>query len=101
MAMNFSETADRMDVRYVAALARISLGDAEAEELQSQLDGILAYVGALKKLDIEGVPAFDDASGVRGAWHEDEPGECLPHDVAMSLAPLERHGQFVVPKIIE
>ena len=75
MAMNFSETADRMDVRYVAALARISLGDTEAEELQSQLDGILAYVGELKKLDVEGVPAFDDASGVRGAaWLPRLPG---------------------------
>ena len=101
MAMDFSEKADRMDVRYVAALARIPLTDGEAAELQSQLDGILAYVGELKSLDVDGVEAFDDASGNRNTWHEDVPGECLPHEAAMALAPLERHGQFVVPKIIE
>ena len=55
MARDFSEKADRMDVRYVAALARIPLTDGEAAELQSQLDGILAYVGELKSLDVDGV----------------------------------------------
>ena len=73
MAMKFSENADRMDVRYVAGLARIALSDAEAALLQGQLDDILAFVGELKQLDVLGVAATDMATEARNAWREDEP----------------------------
>ncbi|MDR0993401.1 MAG: Asp-tRNA(Asn)/Glu-tRNA(Gln) amidotransferase subunit GatC [Verrucomicrobiota bacterium] len=101
MTMNFSERADRMDVRYVARLARIRLTDAEADELQGQLDDILAFVGELKRLDVQEAPPTDDSSGNRNIWHEDVPRPGLPHEAAMALAPTARHGQFVVPKIME
>ena len=101
MAMKFSETADRMDVRYVAGLARMALTDEEAETLQGQLDGILAFVGELKALDVEGVEATDVAGESRNAMREDEPEEGLPRAAALGNAPLARHGQIVVPKVIE
>lgn len=101
MAMKFSENADRMDVRYVAGLARMALTEEEASKLQGQLDDILAFVGELKALDVAGVAATDDASGNRNAWREDEPVPGLTIDEALANAPLERHGQFVVPKVIE
>ena len=65
MAMKFSENADRMDVRYVAGLARMALSDEEASKLQGQLDDILAFVGELKVLDVSGVEPADDASDIR------------------------------------
>ena len=101
MAMNFSENADRMDVRYVAGLARMALSDAEAATLQGQLDDILAFVGELKALDVSGVAPTDDASGVRNSWREDEPAAGLTREAALAIAPLARHGQFVVPKVVE
>ena len=101
MAMKFSENADRMDVRYVAGLARIALSDAEASQLQGQLDDILAFVGELKSLDVEGVSATDVATEARNAWREDEPAVGLERDVVLKNAPLARHGQFAVPKVVE
>lgn len=101
MAMKFSENADRMDVRYVAGLARMALSDEEATQLQGQLDDILAFVGELKKLDVSGVAPTDDASGTLNAWREDEPTPGLEREAALANAPLARHGQFVVPKVIE
>lgn len=101
MAMKFSENADRMDVRYVAGLARIALSDEETAQLQGQLDDILAFVGELKKLDVSGVEVTDVATEVRNAWREDEPAPGLPREAALASAPLARHGQFVVPKVIE
>jgi aspartyl-tRNA(Asn)/glutamyl-tRNA(Gln) amidotransferase subunit C len=101
MAMKFSENADRMDVRYVAGLARMALSDAETAQLQGQLDDILAFVGELKSLDVSGVAATDDASGNRNAWREDEPLAGLSREAALANAPLARHGQFAVPKVIE
>ena len=99
--MDFNANADRMDVRYVAALARIRLEEEEASKLQGQLDDILAYVGELKELDVDGVEPLDDVSGNQNRWNEDVPGECLSAEEALGIAPLERHGQFGVPKIIE
>ena len=101
MAMKFSENADRMDVRSVAGLARIALSDAEAGQLQGQLDDILAFVGELKSLDVEGVSATDVATEARNAWREDEPAAGLEHEAALANAPLARHGQFAVPKVVE
>ena len=101
MAMRFSESADRMDVRYVAGLARMALSDEEVSTLQGQLDDILAFVGELKSLDVSGVEPTDDASGNQNAWREDVPVAGLEREAALANAPLARHGQFVVPKVIE
>jgi aspartyl-tRNA(Asn)/glutamyl-tRNA(Gln) amidotransferase subunit C len=101
MAMKFSENADRMDVRYVAGLARIALSDEEALQLQGQLDDILAFVGELKALDVTGVAPTDDASGVQNSWREDVPEDGLLRAAALANAPLARHNQFVVPKVVE
>ena len=101
MAMKFSENADRMDVRYVAGLARMALSDEEASQLQGQLDDILAFVGELKALDVSGVAVTEMASGNQNAWREDVPVEGLSREAALANAPLARHGQFVVPKVIE
>ena len=101
MAMKFSENADRMDVRYVAGLARMALSDDEAARLQGQLDDILAFVGELKRLDVTAVAATDVATEARNAWREDEPAAGLEREVALKNAPLARHGQFAVPKVVE
>ena len=101
MAMKFSENADRMDVRYVAGLARMALSDEEAARLQGQLDDILAFVGELKQLDVSAVAATDVATEAQNAWREDESVAGLERDVALKNAPLVRHNQFVVPKVVE
>ena len=101
MAMKFSENADRMDVRYVAGLARMALSDEEAVQLQGQLDDILAFVGELKSLDVSGVAPTDEVGVVRNSWREDEPMAGLSRDAALANAPLARHGQFAVPKVVE
>lgn len=101
MAMKFSENADRMDVRYVAGLARIALSDEEVTQLQAQLDDILAFVGQLKSLDVSEVAKTDDAGDARNSWREDEPVAGLEREAALANAPMARHGQFVVPKVVE
>ena len=101
MAMKFSENADRMDVRYVAGLARMALSDEETARLQGQLDDILAFVGELKQLDVSGVAATDVATEAQNAWREDGPVAGLEREAALKNAPLARHNQFAVPKVVE
>ena len=99
--MQFSENSDKMDVRYVAALARIALEEGAAERLEGQMSDILRFVGELKEVDVEGVGETEGAAGEETAWHEDVEKEGLTHEAAMGLAVEERHGQFAVPKILE
>ena len=40
------------DVKRLAALARITIGEAELEKFTSEFDAILAYVGQIEKLDL-------------------------------------------------
>ena len=62
---------------------------------------LLAFVGELKQLDVSGVEATDVATEARNAWREDVPEPGLARDVALANAPLARHEQFAVPKVIE
>ena len=45
--------------------------------------------------------ATDVATEAENAWREDEPAPGLAREVALNNAPLARHNQFVVPKVIE
>lgn len=40
------------EVKKLAALARIRVGDAELEKFTSEFDAILAYIGQLEKLEL-------------------------------------------------
>jgi len=44
--------ATREEVKKLAALARITVADAELEKFTGEFDAILAYVGQLEKLDL-------------------------------------------------
>lgn len=101
MSMQFSEKADRLDVRYIAGLARIALTEEEARQLQGQLDKIVAFVGELKSLDVATVAATDLAMEAGNVWREDEPAAGLDPAAALANAPQARQGHFVVPKVIE
>lgn len=102
--MQFSEQPDKMDVRYIAALARISLDDDEARTLQTQLNDILAFIAELKSIPVDGIEETHGASeinGVHTVWRDDTPRPGLDRTAALALAPQQRHGQFVVPKILD
>ncbi len=101
MAVEYTQAADKIDVRYVAHLARLHLSDAEAVRFQGQLEQILQYVKELQELDVSGVEPTAHAVPVQNVFRADEPRPGLDHAQAMANAPLARNDQFVVPKIIE
>ena len=45
----------KIDVAYVAQLARLELTDEEKARLEGQLGSILAYVDQLRKLNVEAI----------------------------------------------
>jgi len=87
------------DVRRIAELARLGLDESRLPRLAAELDGILAHVAVLQRVDIEGVEA---AAGVSsgGMPLRVDAGPQYPLAVSRdSFAPVCREGFFVVPRL--
>lgn len=58
-------------VCHVAKLARLGLSEAEVEKFQTQLSGILDYVGQLNEVDTEGVEPTAQVTGLTNITRDD------------------------------
>lgn len=92
---------DKIDVEYVARLARIRLSDDEVRTFQGQLDDILDYVRQIGKLDLSGIEPTSHARPVHNVLRPDEVRPSLPRDLLLDNAPASADGQFQVPRIVE
>ena len=90
-----------LDVLYVARLARINLTEAEANVFQRQLDDVLNYVEKLRQADVSQVEAAAHTLPIFNVFREDTPGDCFTAEQALSNAPRQANGLFVVPKVVE
>ena len=52
---------DPATVRRIARLARIHVGDTEAEQLAGELNGILGWIEQLNEVDVEGIDPLTGA----------------------------------------
>jgi len=88
-------------VRHIARLARIEIGEAEVESLGSQLGNILGYIEKLDELDTSGVEPTSHVLELSNVTRADVVRPSLTPDEALANAP-DRSGDFYrVPKIIE
>jgi aspartyl-tRNA(Asn)/glutamyl-tRNA(Gln) amidotransferase subunit C len=87
----------REQVLHVADLARLALTDEEVERLGEQLDAILEAVSKVSELDLAGVEPTSHPLDLVDVWREDEPRPSLPLETALSNAPEEEDGHFLVP----
>jgi aspartyl-tRNA(Asn)/glutamyl-tRNA(Gln) amidotransferase subunit C len=91
-------------VHYVAALANLSLTDAEVSKLQHDLDGILVYFDKLNEIDVEGVEPMAQVlydAEETASLRADLPVPPLGNELALANAPQPGAGYFKVPKVIE
>jgi aspartyl-tRNA(Asn)/glutamyl-tRNA(Gln) amidotransferase subunit C len=93
----FDMAISRDEVLHVARLARLALTDEEVERLGAQLNAILAAVGKVGELDLEGVEPTAHPLDVVNVWAEDEPRPSLLVDEALANAPDREAGFFKVP----
>jgi aspartyl-tRNA(Asn)/glutamyl-tRNA(Gln) amidotransferase subunit C len=90
-----------LDVAYVARLARINLTEAEAKVFQKQLDDVLKYVEKLHQADVSEVEAAAHALPIFNVFREDVPRDWFRAEQALSNAPRQAKGLFIVPKVVE
>jgi len=91
----------RPEVERIADLARLSLSEAEAEQMAGDLATILEYVETLSGLDTQGVEPTAHVLPLATPLREDEPRPGLPAERALAGAPRTAEGAFLVPAVIE
>lgn len=91
----------KIDIKYVANLARIRLTEAEINNFKGQFADILSYMEKLNKVDTAKVPPTSHILPVKNIFREDQVDESLPPEKALNNAPQKKGNLFKVPRIVE
>lgn len=91
----------KIDVSYVAHLARLQLSAEETARFQKQLGDVLQYVDKLQQADVSSVADIGDAPDFQNNLRPDEERPSLPVADALSNAPQQTSNLFAVPRMVE
>ena len=93
-------SSDKIDIRYVAKLARIALTDDEVARFGKQLGDLLKHVDVISALDTSSIPATAQVVESRNVERDDELGASLDRSTVLAMAPQAHGNYFRVPRII-
>jgi len=91
----------RHDVRKVAALARLELGDEQVDRMTAELGGILDQIAALSELRTEQVSPASQVLDLRNVLREDVDRPSLPMEAVLANAPDRDDNSFRVRAVLE
>jgi aspartyl-tRNA(Asn)/glutamyl-tRNA(Gln) amidotransferase subunit C len=92
---------EKIDVAYVANLARLYLSPEEIRTYQSQLNQIVGYVRKISELDLKNIEPTSHARLLQNVFRSDTVKPSLDREIALKNAPKQANDQFMVPKIME
>lgn len=88
------------EVRKIASLSRIELGDGEVEKFQKDLSSVLEYVEELQKVDTEGLEIVSSVTGLENIERADEAVLIDYQEDIMANAPESKDGYYKVKSIL-
>lgn len=88
------------DVKYIAALARLSFSEEEQNRLAGEMNAILTYMAKLDELNTEDVAPMTHVLDVNNVFREEAVEQRISHDEALKNAPDADSDYFRVPKVI-
>ncbi len=91
----------KIDVGYVAQLARLELTPEEKALFQPQLENIVKYVEKISEVDIAGVEPMMHGRPLVNAFREDVVRPSMEREKALGNAPARVGDEFLLPKIVE
>lgn len=89
------------DVKRIAHLARIEIGDDEAQSTLKQLSGILGLIEEMQAVDTAGIEPMSHSQDLVQRLREDIVTETNQRELFQSIAPAVENGLYLVPKVIE
>lgn len=94
-------SVDAATVRRIAHLARIAVADEEVEDLQAELNTILAFVEQLSEVDVNGVEPMTSVTPMAMKKRPDAVTEGGDPAIILRNAPAAEDQFFLVPKVVE
>lgn len=88
-------------IKRIAHLARIEIGEAEAAQTQGQLNDIFRLIEAMQAVDTGDIAPMSHAQDVMLRLREDAVTESDQHALFQSVAPQVEGGLYLVPKVLE
>ncbi len=89
------------DVRHIAKLANLAMGDDEIQRMTRELDAIVGYVEQLQRVDTTGVEPIANVTGLANVTRPDEPRAMFTPTETLGNAPLKNEVAFLVPKAVD
>ncbi len=91
----------KIDIQYVAKLARLKLTEEEISKFGSQLNDILSYIEKLNTLDTTKTEPTSHVLDLKDVYRQDVQRKSLDAEKVLENAPDPAGRFFRVPKIIE
>ncbi|WP_283171392.1 Asp-tRNA(Asn)/Glu-tRNA(Gln) amidotransferase subunit GatC [Curtanaerobium respiraculi] len=89
------------DVRNIAEYCRIGIADDELPQMTADLNAIIDSLKPITEYDLEGVePTFHPIGDLSNVMREDVEVPGFTQEEALSNAPRQRDGQFLIPSIL-
>ena len=92
---------ERADVLKIAHLARLAVGDTQADELVRDLSNILDLVAQMDAADTTGVTPMAHPLDMAQRLRPDQVSEVDQRAAFQAIAPLTENGLYLVPRVIE
>ena len=91
--------APKVNIRALAALARVDISDAEVAKLETEIPSILAFVETIQKADVSGAMADTSLRNVMRA--DENPHESgIFSETLLASAPVREGNRIAVKQVI-
>ena len=96
-----SDRLTQDDVRRIAEYARLRMTDDEIAQMTVDMNAIIKGFDIIKQYDLEGVePTFHPIGSLSNVMREDVERESFTQEFALSNAPQQQDGCFLIPSIL-
>ena len=92
---------NKEEIKKVAHLARINVSQAEVDQVEKKLVGILALIEKMQEVDTDSIEPMSHALDINQPLREDKVTEKDIRDKSLPLAPHSEQSLFIVPQVIE
>ncbi len=91
---------DKKIIQNLARLARLNIGEPEAQELSVQLGKALSYFEQISKIETNGIEPLITPTQLRSYWREDKAHQEVSTDEVLCAAPDKSGRLFRVPPVV-
>jgi len=93
-------SVSKIDVKYIADLAKLKFEDDEIDSLTMQLNSILYYMSKLNQIDTSDIEPLSYPVEIESRMRDDILKDSLPRKDALINASDSTDEYFIVPKVI-